>query len=164
MKARPLLIYLDACVLLSYVNGAPDRASEVHSLLEDAESGKVQLLTSILSIAEVAYIASDQVLSDGTDDEATIDELWTPSSPIRLADVSVLVTRKARAISRQARANETKRVRSVDAVHLATAEINKCNHFFTYEADNTRAGWDSLITPSVSEPYVTAPRIPGVDS
>ena len=43
-------IYLDANVLLSYVNDAPKLADVVQSLLEDAEDGKVHLLTSNLSI------------------------------------------------------------------------------------------------------------------
>lgn len=50
--ADPPLIYLDACVLLSYVNDSPDRAAVVESMLEDATDGKVRLLTSTLSIAE----------------------------------------------------------------------------------------------------------------
>ena len=163
MTAKPPHIYLDACVLLSYVNDAPGRADVVQSLLEDAEGGKVHLLTSNLSITEVAYIASDQEPNDDTDDEATINELWTPASPVKLAEISRLVAHEARTIIRKARVNETKRVRSADAIHLATAEINKCDRFFTYEKEGTRTGWDSLVQPDVSEPYVDAPRLPRAD-
>lgn len=163
MTANPPRIYLDACVLLSYVNDAPDRADVVQSLLEDAEDGKVHLLTSNLSIAEVAYIASDQEPSDGTDDEATIDELWTPDSPVKLAEFTRLVAHRARSIIRKARDNETARVRSADAIHLATAEINECDRFCTYEGESMRKGWDPLIQAAVSEPYVDAPRLPSAD-
>lgn len=163
MTANPPRIYLDANVLLSYVSDAPERADVVQSLLEDAEDGKVHLLTSNLSIAEVAYISSDQEPSYGTDDEATIDELWTPDSPVKLAEFSRLVAHRARSIIRKARDNETARVRSADAVHLATAEINECDRFYTYEGANIRNGWNALIQADVSEPYVNEPRLPSVD-
>ena len=163
MTADPPRIYLDANVLLSYVNDAPERADVVQSLMEDAEDGKVHLLTSNLSIAEVAYIASDQEPSYGTDDEATIDELWTPDSPVKLAEFSRLVAHRARSIIRRARDNETARVRSADAIHLATAEINDCGRFYTYEGANIRNGWNALIQADVSEPYVDAPRLPSAD-
>ena len=163
MTAKPPRIYLDACVLLSYVNDSPDRADTVQSLLEDAEDGKVNLLTSNLSIAEVAYIAPDQEPSDGTADEATIDELWTPDSPVKLAEFSRIVAHMARSIIRKARDNETARVRSADAIHLATAEIHKCDRFYTYEGQSTRNSWDALIQAHVSEPYVDAPRLPSAD-
>ena len=162
MAARPPLIYLEASVLLSYVIGMPGRVNVVQSVLEDAESGKIHVLTSTLSIAEVAYVLPSQGLGNTASNEASIDELWTPASPIRLADVSLVVVREARSIIRQANLNQTKRVRSVDAVHLATAEIHDCDHFFTYEGQSTRTGWDSLIKPHVSEPYVNAPRLPGL--
>ena len=163
MTANPPRAYLDACVLLSFVNDAPGRADVVQSLLEDAEDGKVHLLTSNLSIAEVAYIASDQEPRDGTDEEATIDELWTPNSPVKLAEFSRPIAHRARSIIRKARENETARVRSADAVHLATAEINECDRFYTYERESIRKGWDALIQADVSEPYVDAPRLPSAD-
>ena len=159
--AKPLRAYLDANVLLSYVNDERERAETVQSLLEDAESGIVHLYTSYLSIAEVAYIASDQEPNGGTGDEASIDELWTPSSPITLAEVSIPVARMARSVIRKARLNNVKHVRSADAIHLASAEVNKCDLFFTYEKKSTRTGWDTLIRPDISEPYVDAPRLPG---
>ncbi len=163
MTADPLRVYLDANVLLSYVNDAPERAVLVQSLLENAEDGKVELLTSSLSIAEVAYIGSDQEPGSGVDDEATIDELWTPDSPVKLAEFSRRVAHRARSIIRQSRDNGTARVRSADAVHLATAEINECARFYTYEGASTRSGWNALIQADVSEPYVDAPRLPSAD-
>ena len=157
--AKPLRVYLDANVLLSYVNEEHERADIVQSLLEDAESGIVLLYTSYLSIAEVAYIASDQEPNGGTGDEASIDELWTPSSPITLTEVSIPVVRMARSVIRKAHLNQIRRVRSVDAIHLASAEVNKCDRFFTYEKKGTQTGWDTLIRPDISEPYVDAPRL-----
>ena len=163
MTADLSRVYLDANVLLAYVNDEPERADVVQSLLEDAEDGKVQVLTSNLSIAEVAFIAYDEEPGFGTDDEAAIDELWSPNSPVKLAELSRLVAHTARSIIRKARDNETARVRSADAVHLATAEINACDRFYTYEDANTRSGWNALIQADVSKPFVDAPRLPRTD-
>ncbi len=163
MTAEAPRIYLDANVLIAYVNAAPKRADMAQSLLEDAEEGKAHLITSILSIAEVAYISNDQQWSLPTfDDPAAIDELWAPESPIKLAEFSRRVAHRARSIIREARDNKTARVRSADAVHLATAEINGCHRFYTYERESIRTGWDALINATVSEPYTDAPRIPGI--
>jgi len=150
MTAEAPLIYLDASVLLSYVNDAPERADMIQDLLEDAESGKAHLMTSILSIAEVAYISPGQQWSVNAEDESVIDELWAPESPVKLAEVSRCVAHQARSIIRKARSNETARVRSVDAVHLATAEINGCHRFYTYESESKRTGWDAFIQATVS--------------
>ena len=98
----------------------------------------MRLLTSTLSIAEVAYIASDQHLSEDSWDEAAIDELWTPNSPIELADFSRLAARSARSILRNARETGTAGVCSADAIHLATSEINDCDRFYTYESEGKR--------------------------
>ena len=162
MTAKRLRVYVDANVLLAYVSDEPNRADTVQSLLEDADSGTVHLSTSYLSIAEVAYIASDQEPNGGTAGEARIDELWTPSSPITLAEISIPVARKARSVIRKARLNRVKGVRSADAIHLASAEVNGCDRFFTYEKRSTRVVWDTLIQPDISKPYVEAPRLPGV--
>ena len=161
MMAKPLRVYVDANVLLAYVNDESNRADIVQSLLEDAESGTIHLSTSYLSITEVAYLASDQEPNGGPAGVARIDELWTPSSPITLAEVSMPVAREARSVIRRARLNRIRGVRSADAIHLATAEVNDCDRFFTYEKRSTRVVWDTLIQPDISEPYVDAPRLPG---
>ena len=159
MTAKPLRVYLDANVLLAYVSDEPGRVDTVQSLFEDAESSVVDLSTSYLSITEVAYIASDQELSGGTAGEARIDELWTPSSPISLAEISIPVALKARSVIREAHQKGIKGVRSADAIHLASAEVNGCDRFFTYEKKSTRAGWNTLIQPDITAPYVDKPRL-----
>lgn len=160
--AKPLRIYLDSNVLLAYVSAERERVDMVQSLLQEADTGKVHLFTSYLSITEVAYVASDDEPNGGASDEASIDELWTPSSPIRLAEVSIRVARMARSVTRRARLSGIRGVRSVDAIHLASAEINKCDRFFTYEKKSTRTAWNTLIQPDISEPYVDKPHLPGI--
>ena len=58
MPARPPRVYIDACVLLAYVGNEEGRADTVQSILDDARNSRIELLTSALSITEVAYVAT----------------------------------------------------------------------------------------------------------
>lgn len=150
-------VYLDACVLLAFVSGEEDRSDQITSLLEDADTGVLQILTSTLSITEVAYIKSSQRVREERDD-SEIEELWSPQSPIKLLEFSREVAFQARRIVRKVLALDIKRVRSVDAVHLATADFSECEHFFTYEREMTRTAWNSLVGAEVAEPFQFVPR------
>src|SRR5437762_1775954 len=80
-------VYWDANVLLSFINGAPDRLPDVETLLLEAEKDTIELLTSALSIVEVAFGAAEQ--NQHKLDEETkqrIDKLWVPTSPIKLVE------------------------------------------------------------------------------
>lgn len=144
-------------MLLAYLSNEEDRADTIQSVLDDARSQRVRLLTSVLSIAEVAYIAADS--GDPSASEDSIDQLWTPASPITLIDISQQVARRARGVIRKARQEGFRRVRSADAIHLASADMEGCSLFFTYEKQTTREKWDSLISATVSEPYTESPRL-----
>jgi hypothetical protein len=45
---------VDACVLLSYVDGDADRMPEIEELLRRGSADELELLTSVLSHVEVA--------------------------------------------------------------------------------------------------------------
>ncbi|MYG91649.1 MAG: type II toxin-antitoxin system VapC family toxin [Acidimicrobiia bacterium] len=150
-------VYVDACVLLAYVSNEENRAAAVQSVLDDARTHKINLFTSVLSITEVAYVAADNAEQSTSED--SIDQLWTPASPIALIDIYQRVAREARSVIRQARVREFGGVRSADAIHLASARLQRCSRFFTYEKEATRERWDSLISARVSEPYTDSPRL-----
>ena len=159
MPVRPPRVYIDACVLLAYVGNEEGRADTVQSILDDARNSRIELLTSALSITEVAYVATgphDDISSAG---ETKIDQLWTPASPIILVDVSETVARAARSVIRQAWGEGVGGVRSADAIHLATAQLQKCDRFFTYENETTRKRWDGLIRADVAEPFSDSPQL-----
>lgn len=58
MAASRPLVYWDACCFLSYLSGDPSR-SVLRTLMEDAKAGGILLVTSAISIAEVAYLAPE---------------------------------------------------------------------------------------------------------
>jgi predicted nucleic acid-binding protein len=159
MSDEPDRVYLDACVLLAYVTDEPDRANVVQSILDDARQARIKLLTSVLSIAEVAYVPSGADSDIALDEDDAIDELWTPASPITLVDISETVARGARQVIRRATQSPGTGVRSADAIHLASAELHSCNWLFTYENEATKTRWNNLIPPEVAEPFTSSPQL-----
>src|SRR4051794_11172237 len=123
MPADARRIYFDANVFLAYVGNEKGRADTVQSLLDEARRGEIEILTSVLSIAEVAYGAHerDQGLTEAGEED--IEQLWAPASPITLVDVSQAVTRNARSLVRRAKVEGIGGIRSADAVHLASARM-----------------------------------------
>ena len=159
MPANPRRIYLDANVFLAYISGEDGRAGTVQSVLEEARRGEIEVITSILSIAEVAYAAHETAQGLTSDGEAAIDELWKPASPITLVDASEATARDARRIIRKSKTDQVKTPGSVDAVHLATASIHGCDAIFTYEKDASRKAWEQLTGIAVTEPETTVPQL-----
>ena len=159
MRTRPIRAYLDANVLIAYVANEEGRAGVVESVLDDARDEKIELFTSVLSITEVAFITTDQADVDTVGGEEAIDQLWVPSSPISVVDVSTRIAREARAIIRHSKSLGTKAVKPADAIHLASASIHDCDRVFTYENEATRRRWAELIGLTVAEPFLDEPRL-----
>lgn len=159
MTSRLSRVYLDANVLIAYVADEQDRAGVVAAVLADARDEKIELFTSVLSIAEVAYVSTDQPDVDPQNSEEAIDQLWVPASPITVTDVSTRVAREARAIIRKSRGPATRTVKPADAIHLASAAISQCDRLFTYEGESTRGQWHGLTGLNIVEPFLDEPRL-----
>ena len=159
MPADSRRLYFDANVLLAYVGDEEGRADTVQALLDEARRAEIVIITSVLSITEVAYGAHerDQGLTDAGED--AIEQLWTPASPITLADVSQAVARTARTLIRVAKTQGLSGLRGADAIHLATARMLGCEVIFTYEAEARRTRWQQITGISVSEPVTNTPRL-----
>ena len=76
-------VYFDANVFLAYACDEEGRAAILAELLRKAGGGDIAIMTSTMSIAEIAYAAEEKVqrtLDDAT--EKRIDSLWVPGSPV----------------------------------------------------------------------------------
>lgn len=60
MPADRPRIYFDANVFLAYIGNEEGRADTVQTLLDEARRGEIEILTSVLSIAEVANGAHER--------------------------------------------------------------------------------------------------------
>ena len=93
MKNSLRRVYVDANVLIAYAANEAERAGVVEQVFDDARKKRIELHTSVISIAEVAYITTGQASDDPVGGEDLIDQFWVPASPINLVDVSVRVAR-----------------------------------------------------------------------
>jgi len=154
MADEPRRIYWDACVFLSYINGIPARLGPIDELLNQARAGQVELLTSSLSQAEVAF--ADIEKAQGKLDpnvEQMIDDLWRPgSSPVKTVEFYDLIGLEARDLMRQGIAQGWGSLKSGDAMHLATAKRMEVAEMHTYD-DRIRK-WDGHLAFPVQEPTV----------
>lgn len=110
--------------------------ADIDALLGEARRGEVEIVTSAVSITEVAFgsVERDQnaLLPEV---QAKINRLWLPSSPVKLAEVSQLVVEDAREIMRDAIAQGKKVAKLMDAIHVSTARRLEADILHTYDED-----------------------------
>lgn len=159
MPADARRIYFDANVFLAYVGNEPGRADTVQTLLDEARRGQIGIITSTLSIAEVAFGAHERDHGLTEAGEEAIEQLWTPASPITLVDVSQAVTRNARTLIRKAKSDGVGGLRGADAIHVATARMFGCDEIYTYENEARRIRWQQIAELTVSEPMTNVPQL-----
>jgi len=126
-------VYWDACVFLAYINAEPGRIRDVDAILTDASKGKIELLTSTVTIAEVAFGAVEQKgqpLEKAIEDK--INRLWVPPSPVRLVEFHALIAADAVRLMREVRPASLS-LKPMDAIHLATARRLEVVRFETYD-------------------------------
>lgn len=152
------LIYWDACVFLSYINGVADRVDDVEGLLQLAEKGSIRLITSVATVVEVAMSETERTgdLLD-PDAEVKIAALWQPPSPITLVDFHPLIAAGALRLIREG-VPKGWRLKPLDAIHLATAQRQGVDEIHTYSAD-----WDRyapILGCKISRPFLKQRDLP----
>lgn len=126
-------IYWDAACFLSYLNEEQDRAPVLEALLDQAERGEFAIVTSIISLTEVAYTASERkgaALSQ--EDEGAIDALLANRTAVLMIEFNEGVARRARSLMRDA-ISPGWSLRPMDAIHLASAQAAQARGVHTYD-------------------------------
>ena len=157
MPDGPRMIYWDSSVFLHYIEGSPQWMSILDSLLDEAsKTGNLVIVTSTLSIVEVAYAKkekSGRVLDPAV--AAGMDALWADRSAVQLVEFDQVIGRHARGLIR--RSVETgRKLAPPDAIHLATAAIMGVSDCQTMDASMMR--WSDLGFP-VQEPWTPSPQL-----
>lgn len=136
-------------MFLAWVKEEPGRVGHVEALMDEAVAGRLKIVTSVLSITEVALAASakDPAALDA-DTLKKIDALWLPPSPVTLAEFHRLIAADARDLVRKA-ALASQSLKPPDAIHLSTAARTACDEFLTYDA---LQAYEPLVKIPVREP------------
>ena len=154
----PDRVYWDACVFLSYINGEQERLPVIDALLEESRSGKIEIITSTVSLAEVAFAEEER--SNGALDpkiELAIDKIFSDREVVKLVEFHELVASKARIRMRQAITNRWS-LKPMDAIHLATAVRLEATQFHTY--DETLLKYQESGGFTISDPVTLQLRLP----
>gem|GEM_PF-2060367 len=135
---------LDACVLIDLLQYPEHQepAKSVVSLLKAAEEGQMDLVTSVLSIAEVCFAASERTRNLEDDVEEKIKKLWRPAaSPIRLVEVHELIAREAHKLVRyEGVPKKWFGIKGPDAIHLMTAQRERVDALVTNDKGLDKCG------------------------
>jgi hypothetical protein len=103
MPGNPPLIYWDSCVFLSYFNGEPHRLPTIEALLRNANvDHSIEIVTSAISVTEVAYAQIEQAGTLDPSVEAAMDTFWADRTVVLLIDCHELIARQARNLMRTA--------------------------------------------------------------
>jgi len=159
MPTEPPRVYLDACVLLSFVNETADRMPAIEQVLAESRQQKIELITSTMSVVEVAC-AAEELAQKAIDEETErkIDSLWTPGSVVKLVELHLAIGKLARSLMRAAIPFGLS-LKPADAIHLATAKYMGASRFHTYDGKLSRyAEATGLI---IAEPAPLQPQLPG---
>ena len=101
--------------------------------MADAEASGILLVTSIISVAEVAYLAPEGPgLPLDPDVERRIENLWRSRQAIRFVEVDAGVAARARTLLRHALTQGWER-NPRDALHLASAQQAPVSTIHTYD-------------------------------
>jgi predicted nucleic acid-binding protein len=119
MPAEPKQrVYWDTCVILSYLQETRGRIGEIEALLQEQREGKFEIVTSLVTRAEVVFVAE----MEADNSLAMIDGIWAPDSPITPLEVFDQIVMDAQRLILRAKATEgLSKLTPVDAIHVASA-------------------------------------------
>ena len=127
--------YWDANLFLLRLNDHVQSAPTIDYLFGLAQSGAHPILTSEISVVEVAYVAREQIEPAIRGDTlAAIDALLFDSQGVELIPIDTELLREARDLAREAAFDSARRgLQAADAIHLAAALRGRADVFFTFD-------------------------------
>ncbi len=159
MAANSKFIYWDANCFLYYINEVPEHIETLQGILSEVEKsgGEYKIITSTLSIAEVAHTEQERLNRVLDEAELTrIDSIFLDDNIVLLVEFSQIIARRARNVMRIGLVNHLKRDPH-DCVHLATAQNQGAVEVHTYD----KSLWDYSrhLGIEVCQPHVQQPGL-----
>lgn len=165
MADGQLRVYLDSCVVLRYLEGDPDIVSVLDPVMHQIKqgTGPVSLYTSQLSVTEVAYSVDKHAEGIREDDLEDIRMFWR-DAPIMKVETTVHAAELGRSVIRACRhltppgQDLSIKARSVDAVHIGTAQWVKAQEIWT--TDGPLLKLNSVVDRlEIKRPYNPKPQL-----
>ncbi len=157
MPGRPTYFYWDSCTFLSYCNGNPDRLPTLQALLEQVVNSKdIRILTSTLTIVEVAYVLKEGVQDVSQETLEAIEDVWAERDILEFVEFHRVTAYAARELMRDAVRYGWKPLKPIDAIHLAIARVVARNadvrEVHTYDEELWK--WSKHLSLKICEPQV----------
>ena len=153
-------VYWDSCVFLSLIEATPERIATIEFLVNEAETGRLEIWTSLFTIAEVAYIkrSKDPIVVDASA-QSKIDKLWMPGSVFKMMEPHLGIMVSSAAIVRDARLAGFG-LQAKDSIHLATAKECGITQLHPYDGFNKKWGQvRETFGINVSHPKTERPSV-----
>ena len=126
-------IYWDSCVFLSVLQENPKRLTDLNKILAEAEHGRLIIVTSAATLAEVAYI--DDLAKDSKAEANkqvdTIGKLFLHEY-FEIWNVDRHIAEEAARFAREYG------VSPYDGIQVATTIATRCPCLYTYDGDNVK--------------------------
>lgn len=133
-------VYWDSCVWIGLINQEPDKLAVCEHVIEQAQSGSVEIWTSTLSLAEVFKKKCNGVnVTTAQPSDANFENFLSQDYVVLIQvdhDVGTVARRLLRAHPALAK--------PADAVHLASALLNNVDEMHTFDGDNL-LGLDGVL-------------------
>lgn len=161
MPSRRRRIYWDSNCWLYLISADPGKLPILEVLLSDSknELGDIELVTSVISKVEVAFVQSEYQggQPDRTVEEA-IDALWADTA-VTLIELHDQITLEARGLVRSG-LHQAWSLKPLDAIHLATAKWFGVDEFHTYDKGLIKEGLSTHLGFPIENPAVTGLSLP----
>ena len=128
-------VLMDSCALLAIIKDEPG-AERLDGLMAMIAQGKAQLVESVLVLGEVFKRSDAKDESERDRQDRMLEEVrdLLKSREVQLLDVTPPITDQATQFRRD------HGLKLADAVHLATAVLNRCDWFVTFDRDFLKVG------------------------
>jgi predicted nucleic acid-binding protein len=153
-------VYCDANIFLAYFNAETKRVNVLDQLFEEVQKdNQRKIMTSVVSITEVSYVAKEK--NPNRLDEkmyTALENFWADNSLIEFIDLNELIARQARDLIRQSMSiPKNPALKPNDAIHLASAKYVSVAQCFTYDVKLHK--FSTMMGYNITEPYVGNPKL-----